>query len=487
MLLKTHIFLIIFLLSFFISNIKATQFNFSHPHQHPDPEFVVQELQRRVNESFSRRKLLTVFEKDQLPCQTGNPIDDCWRCDPNWQANRQSLADCGIGFGHEAYGGKGGQIYVVTDSSDNNPENPTPGTLRFGAVQSEPLWITFSSNMLIKLNQALIIKSFKTIDGRGVDVHITGEGCFSINRVSNIIIHNIHIHHCTPSKGHVQSDGDGITIIGSINIWVDHCALSYCKDGLIDVTEGSTRVTISNNYFSHHDKVMLLGHSDKYEDDKRMQVTVAFNYFGEALIERMPRCRWGYFHVVNNDYRQWGEYAVGGSASPTINSQGNRYIAPSNANAKEVTARMDTDKEEWSKWNWRTEGDIMLNGAFFIPSGDGVGVKFAMASSLEPKAAELVEQLTMNAGVFGDKNKDQNIPGGGGGGGGGNVGVGGGGTGVGTGGGGPGGTGIGYYGMIYGSQAPGSPNICGSLVVIIGVIWICNFLLTEMSTTIAPL
>jgi hypothetical protein len=29
-------------------------------------------------------------------------------------------------------------------------------------------------------------------------------------------------------------------------------------------------------------------------------------------------------------------YAIGGSASPTINSQGNRYIAPANPNAKEV-------------------------------------------------------------------------------------------------------------------------------------------------------
>ena len=29
-------------------------------------------------------------------------------------------------------------------------------------------------------------------------------------------------------------------------------------------------------------------------------------------------------------------YAIGGSANPTINSQGNRYTAPSNEDAKEV-------------------------------------------------------------------------------------------------------------------------------------------------------
>ena len=70
-----------------------------------------------------------------------------------------------------------------------------------------------------------------------------------------------------------------------------------------------------------------------------MQITVAFNHFGRGLRQRMPRCRWGFFHVLNNDYTHWLMYAVGGSEHPTIISQGNRYTAPSNANAKEVISR----------------------------------------------------------------------------------------------------------------------------------------------------
>lgn len=50
----------------------------------------------------------------------------------------------------------------------------------------------------------------------------------------------------------------------------------------------------------------------------------------------ISRCRHGYFHVVNNDYTHWEMYAIGGSAEPTINSQGNRYAAPTNPFAKEV-------------------------------------------------------------------------------------------------------------------------------------------------------
>ncbi|CAA6655430.1 unnamed protein product [Spirodela intermedia] len=404
-----------------VSNTTALQLVF------PDPEAVVRHLQMKVKESarralMERRSMTTAAYSS---CLTGNPIDDCWRCDPNWQKNRQRLADCGIGFGRDALGGKNGQIYVVDDSSDDNPVEPKPGTLRYAVIQEEPLWIVFSANMMIHLKEELIVNSFKTIDGRGANVHITGAGCITLQYVSNIIIHNVHVHHCVPSgpadvrstpthagqRG--KSDGDGISIYGSRKVWIDHCSLSHCADGLIDAIMGSTGITISNNYFSHHDDVMLLGHSDDYSPDRGMQVTIAFNHFGEALVQRMPRCRLGYIHIVNNDFSQWEMYAIGGSASPTINSQGNRYTAPSNPNAKEVTKRVDTDEKAWGGWDWRTEGDIMVNGAFFVPSGGGVGATYAKASSIEPKSAGMIDQITRNAGVLGDPSGGEGEGGGG--------------------------------------------------------------------------
>ncbi|XP_023879653.2 probable pectate lyase 5 [Quercus suber] len=415
MLSPTCIFFICFLLSSSPSFLtKAIIYNLTLPHQHPDPEAVVQHVQSSVNASITRRQMLSLQAKDNQPaCLTGNPIDDCWRCDPNWENNRQRLADCAIGFGRTAVGGKGGRIYVVTDSSDRDAANPIPGTLRHAVIQDEPLWIIFSADMTIKLKHELIFNNFKTVDGRGANVHVTGNGCITIQYVSNIIIHNIHVHHCKPS-GHTivrsspthagwrgVSDGDGISLFSAHQVWIDHCSLSYCADGLIDAIMGSTGITISNNYFSHHDEVMLLGHNDHYTMDSGMQVTIAFNHFGEALVQRMPRCRRGYIHVVNNDFTQWEMYAIGGSANPTINSQGNRYTAPPDENAKEVTKRVDTDEGEWTGWNWRTDGDIMVNGAFFVPSGAGASIQYARASSVNPFSAGLINQLTMNAGVFG--------------------------------------------------------------------------------------
>ncbi|KAM0949567.1 putative pectate lyase [Dioscorea sansibarensis] len=131
-----------------------------------------------------------------------------------------------------------------------------------------------------------------------------------------------------------------------------------------------------------------------------MQVTIAFNHFGEGLIQRMPRCRHGYFHVVNNDYTHWEMYAIGGSAEPTINSQGNRYLAPVNPFAKEVTKRVDTPTENWKGWNWRSEGDLLLNGAYFIPSGAGASASYSRASSLGAKSSSMVGSITSDAGVL---------------------------------------------------------------------------------------
>ncbi|KAI3408985.1 Pectate lyase [Psidium guajava] len=369
-----------------------------------DPDVVVDEVQRSIN--ASRRNLA------YLSCGSGNPIDDCWRCDPNWESNRQRLADCAIGFGKNALGGKNGRIYVVTDSGDDDPVNPRPGTLRHAVIQDEPLWIVFKRDMAIRLKNELVVNSFKTIDGRGASVHIGDGPCITIHYATNIIIHGIHIHDCKQSGNAMirnspehygwwtQSDGDGVSIFDSKHIWVDHCSLSNCHDGLIDANHGSTAITISNNYMTHHDKVMLLGSSDSYTGDRDMQVTVAFNHFGEGLVQRMPRCRLGYFHVVNNDYTHWEMYAIGGSASPTIYSQGNRFLAPDDRSKKEVTKHEDAPESEWRKWNWRSEGDMLLNGAFFRQTGAGASSKYSRASSLSGRPSSMVASMTFTAGAL---------------------------------------------------------------------------------------
>ncbi|KAK1262693.1 putative pectate lyase 13 [Acorus gramineus] len=79
---------------------------------------------------------------------------------------------------------------------------------------------------------------------------------------------NVYSTHCLCDL----SSFDGISIYVGTDIWIDHVSLSHCADGLIDAIMGSTGITISNSYFSHHDEVMLLGHSDDYLPDTVMQL-----------------------------------------------------------------------------------------------------------------------------------------------------------------------------------------------------------------------
>ncbi|KAM1196673.1 hypothetical protein ACFX2I_008381 [Malus domestica] len=65
-----------------------------------NPEKIASMVDMRIRNSTERRKL------GYVSCRTGNPIDDYWRCDPNWHKNRKRLADCDIGFRRNAISGR---------------------------------------------------------------------------------------------------------------------------------------------------------------------------------------------------------------------------------------------------------------------------------------------------------------------------------------------------------------------------------------------
>lgn len=68
--------------------------------------------------------------------------------------------------------------------------------------------------------------------------------------------------------------------------------------------------------------------------------------------------------------------------------------------AWQVTKRVDTHHSVWKNWNWRSDGDLMLNGAYFTPSGAGPSAKYAKASSLAAKSPSLVATITSSAGAL---------------------------------------------------------------------------------------
>ena len=78
--------------------------------------------------------------------------------------------------------------------------------------------------MVIELKEELIMNKFKTIDGRGANVHISHGGYITIQFVTNITIHGISINDCiqtgiaivrkSPEQYSRRTvlDGDGISV-----------------------------------------------------------------------------------------------------------------------------------------------------------------------------------------------------------------------------------------------------------------------------------
>lgn len=66
-----------------------------------------------------------------------------------------------------------------------------------------------------------------------------------------------------------------------------------------------------------------------------------------------------------------------------------------------MTKRVDTEEGDWAGWNWRTDGDVLENGAYFVPSGQGLSNQYTKAASVEAKSAAMIDQLTSTAGVLG--------------------------------------------------------------------------------------
>jgi len=124
--------------------------------------------------------------------------------------------------------------------------------------------------------------------------------------------------------GRWNSQYDLISIAGAKRVWIDQNTFSdgdrpdsmfppvfpfphnemsqkvQHHDGAIDITHGADLITISNNHFKDHDKLMLIGHSDSNKSDAgKLRVTLRHNLF-ENVGQRMPRVRYGKIHSYNN-------------------------------------------------------------------------------------------------------------------------------------------------------------------------------------------
>ncbi|HSV27169.1 MAG TPA: right-handed parallel beta-helix repeat-containing protein [Sedimentisphaerales bacterium] len=188
-------------------------------------------------------------------------------------------------FGQDGTTGGGiGPTVTVTTKAD----------LAHYAGRTEPYTIIVSGHLSGTGDVA--VASNKTIIGAAAGATLSGFG-LDIRNQRNIIIRNLTI---------MNAPVDAIAVRTSHHIWIDHCDLSNCGDGLIDLTQGADYITVSNTILRNHDKVSLVNSgTGNVEDIGKLHVTFHNNWF-DTTIQRNPRVGYGKAHIFNNYYSNAG-------------------------------------------------------------------------------------------------------------------------------------------------------------------------------------
>jgi pectate lyase len=301
----------------------------------------------------------------------------------------RGLAGAAEGFGSAAIGGLHGEVYHVTSLADDGP-----GSLREGCRRKQPLWIVFEVSGTIALSTYCRVSSFKTVDGRGQHIKITGKG-LQLKDCEHVIICNLELD---GGRGH---DVDGIQMKPNTkHVWVDRCSISDFDDGCIDITRRSSDITVSRCHFTRHDKTMLIGADPKHVEDRCIRVTIHHCFF-DGTRQRHPRLRFGKVHLYNNYTRGWGLYAVCASVEAQILSQCCIYEAGNKRTAFEYYTEKAADKEVEASGSIRSEGDLFLRGAEGHQRNPGSVFQaetFYSIWTLERPSEELMKKISSIAG-----------------------------------------------------------------------------------------
>jgi pectate lyase len=231
-----------------------------------------------------------------------------------------------------------------TDLMTMSAAGDAAATAQLALVNSQPgsARTTFSNNQKSQIQ--FQVPPNTSLLGMGQDAKLV-DGYLSINTFSatfgqtlnsNIIIRNIEFQvpqDLSPAwdptdtaTGNWNARFDGISIVTSRNIWIDHCTFSdgdhldaqepapfngkhvQRHDGLVDIEDGSDDITLSYNVFRMHDKTTLIGSTgggtmgqENFETGKE-NITFAGNLW-DASVQRDPLARWGHYHLFDNLYR----------------------------------------------------------------------------------------------------------------------------------------------------------------------------------------
>jgi len=181
------------------------------------------------------------------------------------------------GFGSMTPGGRGGQVYVVTNLNDSGP-----GSFREACEASGPRIVVFAVGGEILLHRAIVVTNpYLTIAGQtapGGGITIRNDGT---SEEDTLIIqtHDVIIRYIRSRPGPSDEPTTGCDALsfetGSYNVIADHCSLSWDVDETFELWPDPHDVTLqwsivseslhcSTHALGCHSKGMLLGTEGAY-------------------------------------------------------------------------------------------------------------------------------------------------------------------------------------------------------------------------------
>ena len=141
------------------------------------------------------------------------------------------------GFGASASGGRGGEVYEVTNLNDAGP-----GSLRDALSAGDRTIVfrvsgTIDLKSQLRLNKPNITIAGQTAPGHGICLK---GGELFIADTQNVIVRYLRLR---PGDG-LKKELDALSIRNCRDVIIDHCSLSWSTDSLNDVTHSSGNVTV---------------------------------------------------------------------------------------------------------------------------------------------------------------------------------------------------------------------------------------------------
>ncbi|WP_376888268.1 pectate lyase [Belliella marina] len=259
------------------------------------------------------------------------------------EASTQQLAFPGAeGFGRFATGGRGAEVYHVTNLNDSGP-----GSFR-DAVSQPNRTVVFEVGGVIEIKNRIVVSPNITIAGQtapGEGITVYGNGV-SYSDANNTITRFIRYR-----MGKIgEKDKDAIGIAHGKDMIFDHVSISWGKDGTFDLNGDVSNVTLQHSIIGHG----LQTHST----GGLVQSTGGVSILNCLYINnhtRNPKVK-GLNQFVNNVVYNWAVagYILGGFSKgiSKANVEGNYFIAGPESGHTPPFSRANENFHLYSKNNW---------------------------------------------------------------------------------------------------------------------------------------